>query len=53
MRATVRSPSSTLVNLNVGYRYESRDEDGVGDGAGPAQNNVVFVGLSRDFEFPL
>jgi hypothetical protein len=36
-------------NLNVGYRYESRDEDGVGQ----AQNNVVFLGLSRDFEFPL
>ena len=36
-------------NLNVGASYESRDEDG----AGSAQNTSVFVGLSRDFAFPL
>ena len=35
--------------LSVGYTFESRKEDG----AGSAQNNSVFVGLSRDFEFPL
>lgn len=35
--------------VNVGYSFESRDEDG----AGSAQNNAVFIGLSRDFEFPL
>ena len=40
-------------NLNLGASYESRGEDGVGDGAGPAQNSSVFVGISRDFEFPL
>ena len=36
-------------NMNAGYRFESRDEDGVGQ----TQNNEVFVGLSRAFEFPL
>ena len=36
-------------SLNTGYRYETRDEDGVG----PAQNHVLFVGLQRDFELPL
>ncbi len=35
--------------LNIGYRFESRDEDGVGQ----AQNNTVFLGLSRDFDFSL
>ena len=36
-------------SLNVGGSFESRNEDGVGQ----AQNTSVFVGLSRDFEFPL
>ena len=35
--------------LNTGYRYETRDEDGVG----LAQDHVLFLGLQRDFELPL
>jgi uncharacterized protein (PEP-CTERM system associated) len=49
LSATLGYALSSDWDLSLGYRYESRDQDG----AGQAQDNVVFLGVRRNFEFPL